>query len=563
MKQEDLDYKNVLALASKHIAKGRPESAAFLNWFLEEIYNLDDVDADDSICDGNYDQGIDAIYVNEIDQEIVFFQSKLTQNPGKTLGDVALKEFAGSLGQFDSAEKAAAILANTKNTELKKLLDRSKVVENLSAGYKTKGIFVTNALRDENAVAFIGNHPSIALYDRQRIAEDFIDITAPEGVAGSFALSVFDGLMLIYEAGADATMYQFIAPASDLVALSGISDHTLFAQNVRLPLGNTSVNRGIRQSLQDKDSHAQFPLFHNGITLLCANASISDDGETLTITNYVVVNGAQTVTTLYKDRDKISINLRLPIRVIELKKPELAKTITQISNNQNSIKSRDLKENHQIQSRIKSDFEKRYKDEFDYIIKRGESSTAKVAISNEEAGALLLAFDLQRPWSCHQLYRLFEDDYGDVFGRPEVNADRILFVWTLSQIVVSKLPMIKNLALGRYRLTRFFLLYVLSRLMQSDGVGAEIFQNPSKAMPAAGWGDRLGVALDPILSSIIIDLNYEVERAGDSFDYKSELKSPNRVRDRADELLKSYEKEVAKDKLSDFGTRWLQAGEAQ
>ncbi|MEG3148092.1 AIPR family protein [Sphingomonas sp. RT2P30] len=90
--------------------------------------------------------------------------------------------------------------------------------------------------------------------------------------------------------------------------------------------------------------------------------------------------------------------LRLPIRVIELKnKPELAKTITQISNNQNSIKSRDLKANHQIQSRLKSDFENKFKGIFDYIIKRGEAPQAKIALSNEEAGALLLAFDLRRP----------------------------------------------------------------------------------------------------------------------------------------------------------------------
>ncbi|MEG3145038.1 AIPR family protein [Sphingomonas sp. RT2P30] len=310
MKPEDLDYKSILSLASKHIAKGRSESAAFLNWFLEEVYNLDDIEADDSICDGNYDQGIDAIYVNDLDQEVVFFQSKLSQNFAKTLGDVALKEFSGSLGQFDSAEKVAALAANTKNSELKKLVERSKIPEKIGTGYKIRGVFITNALRDENAVAFLGNHLSITLYDRQRIAEEYIDINAPEGVQGKTSLSVFESLMLIYEAGSQATMYQFITPASDLVSLSGISDFSLFAQNVRLPLGNTSVNRGIRESLGHKETHPLFPLFHNGITLLCDLVDISSDGETLIVTNYVVVNGAQTVSTLYKDRDKISPDLR-------------------------------------------------------------------------------------------------------------------------------------------------------------------------------------------------------------------------------------------------------------
>jgi hypothetical protein len=83
MRANDLSYQSVLSLSAKHIEKGRGESAAFLNWFLENVFNLDDVDADDSICDGNYDQGIDAIYVSDVDQEIILFQSKLHQNSVK------------------------------------------------------------------------------------------------------------------------------------------------------------------------------------------------------------------------------------------------------------------------------------------------------------------------------------------------------------------------------------------------------------------------------------------------------------------------------------------------
>jgi len=557
MNVEDLHYQNALKLAAKHTEKGRPESAAFLNWFLENLYNLDDVDADDAICDGNYDQGIDGIYVSDVDQEVIFFQTKLRQNPEATLGDVALKEFAGSIGQFDSAEKAAAVAAATKNPELKKLLDRTKIGEHLNAGYSLRGVFVTNAPADENANAFIEGHPHISLYDRNRIASEYVDIDAPEGVEGTSPLSVFEGLMIVYEAGADATMYQFLTPAAEIVSLKGIADHTLFAQNVRLPLGNTTVNKGIRESLGDQATHSKFPLFHNGITILCDTAEVVDEGNRLNLTNYVVVNGAQTVTTLYQSRDKISPDLRLPVRVIDLNdKPDLARTITQISNNQNAIKSRDLRANHQIQSRIKSEFGRLFDGDFDYLIKRGEASKAKTAINNEEAGALLMAFDLRRPWSCHQLYRIFEDDYGDVFGRPEVNATRILFEWVLGQIVSSKLHMIKNPALARYRLTRFFLIYVLSRLLRDDPLGSEVIKNPQVITSVDNWYDKLTAALDPILSSIIIDLNYEVERAGESFDYKSELKSPNRVRDRADELLKSYEKEIAKEKLPTFERLW-------
>lgn len=183
MQADDLEYKTLLILSQKHLEKGRPESAAFLNWFLENIYNLDDVQADDTICDGQYDQGIDGIYVNEIDQEIVFFQAKLTQNPKKTLGDVALKEFAGSLGQFDTPEKAESVANTTKNPELKKILDRIGIGPLVSGGFGIRGVFVTNSAADENAEAYLKRHPQIALYDRSRIASEYVDIDAPPKVS--------------------------------------------------------------------------------------------------------------------------------------------------------------------------------------------------------------------------------------------------------------------------------------------------------------------------------------------------------------------------------------------
>jgi hypothetical protein len=75
----DLDYPRVLELLPAYQRKGLSESAAFLNWFLENIYRLDDTTAQDSICDAPNDKGIDGIYVDHAEQEVLFFQSKLRQ----------------------------------------------------------------------------------------------------------------------------------------------------------------------------------------------------------------------------------------------------------------------------------------------------------------------------------------------------------------------------------------------------------------------------------------------------------------------------------------------------
>ena len=50
--------------------------------------------------------------------------------------------------------------------------------------------------------------------------------------------------------------------------LQGISDQSIFDYNVRGALGNTKINKGIVRSIKDKSLHKQFPLFHNGITIV-------------------------------------------------------------------------------------------------------------------------------------------------------------------------------------------------------------------------------------------------------------------------------------------------------
>jgi hypothetical protein len=66
MQPNDLEYANLKKRIASYEIKGRSESASFLNWFLENVYRLDDVAADDAICDQPNDKGIDAIYLAPI-----------------------------------------------------------------------------------------------------------------------------------------------------------------------------------------------------------------------------------------------------------------------------------------------------------------------------------------------------------------------------------------------------------------------------------------------------------------------------------------------------------------
>ena len=77
MNKAELEYHNLQELLAPYRSKGRAESASFLNWFLEHIYRLDDVSADDAICDSAIDKGVDGLKIENISEEFHFFKVKL------------------------------------------------------------------------------------------------------------------------------------------------------------------------------------------------------------------------------------------------------------------------------------------------------------------------------------------------------------------------------------------------------------------------------------------------------------------------------------------------------
>jgi hypothetical protein len=557
MNVDDLEYASLTKILAPYVGKGLPESAAFLDWFLEHIFRLDDVEAQDSICDTANDKGVDGIYVDDFAEELVFFQTKIKQKATSTLGDTALKEFAGSISQFDKPEKVDVVLAGNANAELKKLLTSQGVKEKLAKGYTLRGVFICNQDPDDNAKEYLASHPHIRLYDRQRIASEYIDLSLASGVTSTFTFTC-DQAPLELEVPSQAKLYLFAARATELVQLPGISDGQLFSQNVRLSLGNTEVNRAISRTLKEKAEHKKFPLFHNGITLLCDNASY-EDGR-LDVENIVVVNGAQSLTALFQGRNEITTDLRFLLRVIEVSGNEdLSKQITLISNNQNAIKPRDLRSNNQIQVRLKKEFERLNFEGYVLEVKRGEDNGDKPVISNEEAGRLLLAFDLSEPWNCHNIYKVFDEFYTRIFGRPEVTAYRILFMHFIMCAIRNHLTAIENQPFANYTLTRFFLLDVVAQILRNDEVGSALIRDPSKLLNDENERKRFFGILDEIMKGIIVDLNYEVRRRGEAFDYKRLMKREKDSDELAEELISTFARDVARGKAETVAQHWAKS----
>jgi hypothetical protein len=554
----DLDYPTILNLFAQHLDPKRSESASFLVWYLENYYRLDTLEAVDAICDQKGDKGVDGIFVNDNDQTITIFQARISQRSDRTIGDTSLKEFSGTLGQFETDESIQDLVVSAGAAQIASLIRRLGLIEKI-ATYEVRGEFISNIDPDANGEAYLRITPNITFVGKTALRQTYISDSrdVPQHAAATFDIHGYQATEYIVDADTKAV----IAPikALELVALDGIADQSLFAYNVRGPLGRTQVNKDIVKSINSTDRHKIFPLFHNGITIVAREVGV--DLEKITAAEYFVVNGCQSLTALYDNKTRLTDGLRVLVKFIKTDPgANLAEMITKFSNNQNGVRPRDFKANHPIQIRLQNEINKLYSGQYSYEIKRGESVGHGEIISNEDAGLFLRAFDLKEPWATHRKYEVFEDKHGDLFARPEVTADHIVLCQVINEAIIVALPKINNHLLGRYALTKYLLLYVVGEILNGDELSQEIADSPMKFVREIPQRDHFRECISQILADVVIDLNAEVDGLGEDFDYRDKLRDSKWVTEISKKVVADHRKLVARGRISSFNDEWTKSG---
>lgn len=544
-------YPEILSEIEFYNIEGRTESASFLMWYLEKYYRLDRQVAIDSVCDNSGDKGVDGIYINEGMGTIDVFQTKIAQSEKKSIGDSTLKEFLGTLDQFNTKEKLENLIKTAGKAQVSALVQRLDLVEKLDA-YKIRGVFVTNVDLSADGQALLNEIDFIDFCGKTILENQYISDKKEINVQAEAEFDVSENETTTYFA--DANTITYIAPikAIELVQLEGISDQSIFDYNVRGALGNTKINKGIVRSIKDKGLHKQFPLFHNGITIVAEDVELVDD--VLKIKRFYVVNGCQSLTSLYKNQTHLTEDLKILTKVIKVPiNSPLSSQITEYSNSQNGVKPRDFKSYNQIQIRLQNEIREKFGTEYFYEIKRGEiAPNGLKVISNETMGVFLMSFDIGEPWNTHRVYQVFEDAYNKLFARPEVNGSRLILIQIVNEALVDKIDDVENKLIARYALTKYALMYITRGILENDIVGKELFQNPESYVSTEKLRTALKEALLVIIDDIIIDLNAEVGDLAEDFDYKSSLRNEEWVKKLSRNIVSNYLKQIKRKRIPSF-----------
>jgi len=531
------DYDLIETQAAPFYVGNRTRSTALLAWFIENVMREDPDAVEDAICDGGGDKGIDAIVFDEDNNELFVLQAKHRSQPGTTQGDADLRSFSGVATYFEDVNGVQSLLNSAPNEELTKLIGRLALTERMEeSAPHVRLIFITNAERDAAGADYVtataGRNQSIDLWDGPRLLEVARRTERPDLLPGSYTLS---SAGVISKPLSDNThMAVAMIPATELIRLPGIENLTIFDLNVRLGLGNTKINRELRQTIRTQAEHPLFPAYHNGLTLLTDD--LEQDGDDLILDGVGVVNGCQSLLSLWRERAYLSPELILIVKVIKVDQhADLADTITYRTNNQNQVNMRDQRANDRIQRDLQKEIRERYGEILFYDIRRGQSSgDAPNQLDNQLAAQLLMAVWLGEPWNAVRKVKLFDHEYHRVFRKA--NADRLFLASLIDAAVQGRKKQLRPELQTSFASVRFALAHFIAVFLRQGPVGERLLESPGDWLPHQV--DDIRAELDRHAEFVVDETNYFVQERIDaaqqadasSFDPKTIFKSASGVR---------------------------------
>lgn len=137
--------------------------------------------------------------------------------------------------------------------------------------------------------------------------------------------------------------YLGFIPANEFIKLLEDADgsimRSVFVDNIRDFQGENPVNLDIAKTIQD-GHFDQFILRNNGITIVAKN--IRPTSSQYLLEDYQIVNGCQTSHVIFENRDALSDELNIPIKLIHTEDENVAQAVIKSTNKQTVVDENDL-----------------------------------------------------------------------------------------------------------------------------------------------------------------------------------------------------------------------------
>ena len=515
----------------------------FVAWYLRNIHNLDTFEAKDCITDGAGDKQIDAIYIDNQASVVYIIQGKFYN--GEVVDAEPLREVLSSWIQIknlqhlqDSANDRLRIKINELATALD---DDYEVCFELitTAGLTEAAKKDLEAFQKELAESEVLS-ANLVLVDNDTLKFKYDEALNKNRPYINHEITIDPGKYMEMTIGGTKTIIAAI-PLRECIRIPGIKDGSLFRKNVRQSLGTgNKVNKAIARTI--KTDGKDFFFFHNGITAICSSISIHDN--TLSIKELNVVNGCQSLSTIFSCSESVrnAKDAYIMFRFYEISDPERADTISTSTNSQSAVKPRDLRSNDKSVLAMKKAYEQFYTDGY-FITKRGEHpDTLKYNTSHivnlTDLGKQLIAWHSQRPTISYSETKIF-DKYFDQLFHKDYAPQRVQALNDLYNAVSKKWngnnPMSLNdtlLAMKAY--APYHHLYAISVILCEINKMPESVPDPAAVYSLLDESDLLDTVVDMAgncLNAAFESASAETIESGRIFSPQNWIKAKGSLRD--------------------------------
>lgn len=367
------------------------KSFAFLIWFIKfygkrPIYNL-------NITEGDDDTSCDIIFSSpdNVGKKIFYVVQakwKSKKNCNEKLDSTAFKSTLDDFKLVYSGQKKFSSKNENFNRQYENL--KQHLTENQYVKFVYLTLCQTNPSVSENVELFKKQYADIEIIDIERLRRDFIEARYkqiqpqnpleydynPEEETIILPIEQLEIDKNFLRVDAPYISYTFLIRPKTVYDLFEKYGFKLFFSNIRNPLIASEYNRQIERTMLNAPDF--FWYYNNGITAITRDLPrrINATAQQIEITGFQIINGAQTVYSVFKayrdakngKRDTINKAL-LQLRIVQSINKEFDLDITRYTNQQNPTEPRDFWANHPVQVRLQNES---FVTNYWYSIRRGE-----------------------------------------------------------------------------------------------------------------------------------------------------------------------------------------------
>jgi hypothetical protein len=485
-------------------------SIGFYFLILSKLFNLQEDEIIDSLTDTYFlskifdencgpDRGVDALFINYEERNVHIFNFKYSNNNNidkikdKNIPSTEINNICTFIQDLfeRNEENFSADLANVKLgekvKEIWKMQEEGRV-------FKFNIHFVANFFQgltepeEKRLEKSLRKYKGDVKFD-YILVEDIVDvlISRQEKVDALFKAQA-DHFFEKTEAGNRALVLEL--PALDLIRitcknekvresfdadnkeiLDSSIEELVFDDNVRVYLKQrTNINKNIKNTALNEDENSKIFFYNNGITVTCDQFHYQGKrSPTITIKNFQIVNGGQTVHALrsaFENNQDNFEEITLLCKIYETCDEDFKGKIAEYTNSQNPVRDRDIRSIDSVQIKLEKEF---YELGYFYERKRNqhENQSKDRIVDSEKLGQVLLTYHLEMPAEAkNKKSIIFGEKYDEIFN-DRISAENALKIFRLYQYIEGKKDeLIKEKPFISH--TTYYLLFFIKKIAAQD-----------------------------------------------------------------------------------------------